>query len=467
MGWLESGLLAPDILSRFPYQEHPDNIALVVRMAAELGISADYALKEMADKVVPDLGVLKVYPQASIDGRRLSFINGMSANERFGCLGNWYRLGFDKIDVEAEPATFICTVVNNRADRIASSRVFASILVNDISADRHFLIGSNLEGLLGYVREAWDQYVADISLWPESGPNPQAVFEHHARRLRAPYTAERQRARLAAMLTPAGLEGDQALLDLVADPVALGAALAQRQLAHAEQISACVARDGEVRREYDEFVAQLGQVTSGPVKKLDEAFRALMWRWFESKLIPVLDYYASGNQIIRLIADSTPPGFHGRIMGMQNIKGTGLDFVYRWQAWALCHEACSELRTPDATTYRRGLAALSRFQEYGVLSEEHVRDTLVVARTSLYGQTALAQSQLTQIGANLVQTMVTVNAGLGAAKSESKLESLVLTLEGFSCGEKLVRMPKAKSYEPQMYGRRSPITHRPDKGGHG
>ena len=156
-----------------------------------------------------------------------------------------------------------------------------------------------------------------------------------------------------------------------------------------------------------------------------------MWRWFESKLIPVLDYYASGNQIIRLIADHTPPGFHSRIMGMQNIKGTGLDFVYRWQAWALCHEACSELRTPGATTYRRGLAALSRFQEYGVLSEEHVRDTLVVARTSLYGQTALAQSQLTQIGANLVQTMVTVNAGLGAAKSESKLESLVLTLEGF------------------------------------
>ena len=100
--------------------------------------------------------------------------------------------------------------------------------------------------------------------------------------------------------------------------------------------------------------------TSRPGKKLDEAFRALMWRWFESKLIPVLDYYASGNQIIRLIADHTPPGFHSRIMGMQNIKGTGLDFVYRWQAWALCHEACSELRTPDATTYRRGLAALSR-----------------------------------------------------------------------------------------------------------
>ena len=35
--------------------------------------------------------------------------------------------------------TFICTVVNNQAARIARSRVFANILVNDISADRHFL----------------------------------------------------------------------------------------------------------------------------------------------------------------------------------------------------------------------------------------------------------------------------------------------------------------------------------------
>ena len=35
-------------------------------------------------------------------------------------------------------------MVNNRADRVARSRVFASVLVEDISADRHFLIGGNL-----------------------------------------------------------------------------------------------------------------------------------------------------------------------------------------------------------------------------------------------------------------------------------------------------------------------------------
>src|SRR5690606_36893238 len=47
VGWLESGLIAPDILERFPYQEHPDNIALVAALGKELGIGQDFALKAM------------------------------------------------------------------------------------------------------------------------------------------------------------------------------------------------------------------------------------------------------------------------------------------------------------------------------------------------------------------------------------------------------------------------------------
>ena len=77
----------------------------------------------------------------AIDGRRLQFVNGFSANERFGALGNWTRLGFDRQDPEREPGVWITVVVNNRADRISRSRVFASLVVNDISTDRIFLIG--------------------------------------------------------------------------------------------------------------------------------------------------------------------------------------------------------------------------------------------------------------------------------------------------------------------------------------
>lgn len=431
VGWLEAGLLSPDILARFPYQEHPDNIALVVCMAAELGIAEDYALKEMADRVVPDLGVLKVYPEAPIAGRRLSFANGMSANERFGCLGNWYRLGFDKIEVDTQPDTLVSTVVNNRADRIARSRVFASILVNDISADYHFLIGSNLEGLLGYIKEAWASHVAELSLWPESGESIFAVFESQARRLRIPYTEARQRARLAAMLTPSHLGSDSGLLDLCSDPEALNEALASRKHASADEIFSFATSACTARKEYDEFAERLAQAGSTPDPRLDEAFREQLWHWFERKLIVVSDYYASGNRIIQLIAEQTPPGFHNRIMGIQNIKGTGLDFVYRWQAWALCHAACTELRATDGASYRRGLAALSMFQEYGVLAEEHVRETLALARHSPHGQLAMGQSQLSQIDSNLDHAMSLVRGQLGSAREQSRLERAILMLEGF------------------------------------
>ncbi len=200
VGWLEAGLLAPDILQRFPYEEHPYNIALVLAVADELGMARDVALKEMADRVVPDLGVLKAYPTASLNARRLEFVNGMSANERFGCLGNWTRMGFDTQDPEPEPGVWISTVVNNRADRVPRSRVFASILVADIRADRHFLIGSNLRGLQGYIQEAWTRYARDLTLWPASQETPQDILARLARHMRVPTHEAQLSARWRVML---------------------------------------------------------------------------------------------------------------------------------------------------------------------------------------------------------------------------------------------------------------------------
>ncbi|WP_407279427.1 hypothetical protein U5817_01095 [Aromatoleum evansii] len=431
IGWLESGLLAPDVLARFPYQEHPDNIALVARMAAEFGIAPDYALKEMADRVVPDLGVLKMYPPAPVAGRTLSFANGMSANERFGCLGNWTRLGFDRIDVDGEPGTLVSTVVNNRADRIARSRVFASILVEDIAADLHFLIGSNLEGLHGYIREAWDEHAATLTLWPASGATPLAVLEGEARRLRQPHTAARLHARLAAMLRPQVPDDAATLAALWKRPDALAEALAAAGVAHADEILARARADLAAHDEYHAFTQRLESAPGTRDAALDADFRALLWRWFERKLVTVADYHASGNRIVEIIARHTPPGLHNRVMGIQNIKGTGLDFVYRWQAWGQCHDACADLRGSDATRFRRGLAALAAFQDYGLLCEDHVRATLAAARHAPHGQAAVAQAQIAQIAANLEHTMAEVRAQLGATREQGLLERLVLAIEGF------------------------------------
>lgn len=99
VGWREAMQLTPDVLDRFPYEEHPYNIALVLELAEMMGIERDFALKEMADRVIADLGVLKTFPVADIDHRRIEFVNGMSANERVGSLGNWQRMGFSEQDL--------------------------------------------------------------------------------------------------------------------------------------------------------------------------------------------------------------------------------------------------------------------------------------------------------------------------------------------------------------------------------
>src|SRR5262249_34330033 len=53
IGERESMLIGDDVLARFPYHEHPKNIALVSALAQALSVPAAVALAEMADNVVP------------------------------------------------------------------------------------------------------------------------------------------------------------------------------------------------------------------------------------------------------------------------------------------------------------------------------------------------------------------------------------------------------------------------------
>ncbi|MBC7017839.1 hypothetical protein, partial [Salmonella enterica] len=63
----------------------------------------------------------------------------------------------------ADPRRWIVTVVNNRADRVARSEVFARFIVEDVAARRHVLIGTNVSGLLGFIRVALDDHLDAIS----------------------------------------------------------------------------------------------------------------------------------------------------------------------------------------------------------------------------------------------------------------------------------------------------------------
>ena len=447
--WLEAGLLTPDLLERFPYAEHPYNIALVIKMGEELGIDADFSIKEMADRVVPDLGVLKASPPAPLQGRILEFINGMSANERFGCLGNFERMNFSQQDPYQEPGIWLTSVVNNRADRVARSRVFSSILVNDVSIDRHFLIGTNLDGLLNYIREDWTSFAEALTLWPENGSaQPLEILELAAQRMRIPFREEHLTGRLVAMLQGLGITAElEALGQLWASPERLAEQLEQYE--PGERVVELLTHIGQLAdsyREYQEFATRLAAAGQSVEAALDDAFRMLLWSWFERKLVVIEDAHTSGNRIIRKITQETPPGLHNRIMGMQNIKGTGLDFVYRWQAWEACYQAGQDLKSRDRTVAESGLRALSSFQEYGVLCDEYVRATVAEVKHSQTAQTELFQGELTVILSNLESAMQRVNAELSMSGGSGSgvMSRLLVHIEAFlDAGDAIKRRKKA------------------------
>ncbi len=457
VGWLEAGLLPTDALRRFPYEEHPLNIALVLRMAAEMDVDSDFALREMADRVVPDIGVLKAYPIATIGGRRLQFVMGNSANEKFGALGNWKRMGFVEQDAYAEPGVLLTAVVNNRADRVPRSRVFADLLVNDVSLDFIVLIGSNLKGMQGYIDEALDTRVNDMTLWPESTRGeilPRDVLEAAARHLRIAFREEHVVDRLRSALT--ALVADLDVEELVAcraDPENLKSVLLAADVADADKVVLYLTEMQRTVREFEAIELLIGNAADK--RGVDQAFRKQIKEWFQRKITVLGDFYASGDKVIDVLRDVTPPGTLNRTMGMQNIKGTGLDFVYRWQAWETIYLACEKSESADRLASAEGIQTLLTFQEFGVASEERVRATLSRLRDSR-GEGIGAQLEL--IAASLETQLAEVREKMNASRSGSQTDKIAEFLEGFlDPGDAVRRRKKADKIYRDMVAER--ISH--------
>lgn len=423
LGWLEAGLLAPDILQRFPYEEHPYNIALVAKLAEKMGIARDLALKEMADRVIPDIGVLKGFPIAKLAGRELEFVNGMSANERFATLSNWRRMKFETGPDGPNPGIWLHVLVNNRADRISRSQMFGSILAQDISADNYILIGSNLSGLKGYILDAWHTNLTHKCerLSSSDIASYQDFFKKMSTWLRIPVTEEFLKQRLQEMLARAITETELAtLLDKTLEEDKLASTLSGLDTAAGKELLHHVRQHLLLFREYQSIQAKLETMQNGSVQ-LTQELCTLLTKWFTKKISIISDYHASGDQIIDHICQLTPPGLLGRIMGVQNIKGTGLDFVYRWQAWERCWQSCNKLRSEEETIFEEGLRELETFQDFGLLCQEFVSESIEIANSYNHSQTERRQAGLKLIRETMANKIKKVKEDMKSSDSSSRL----------------------------------------------
>lgn len=409
LGWLQAGLLSDDVLSRFPYEEHPFNIALVLALGASIGIDRDFALKEMADWVIPDLGVLKQYPPVKLYGRTLEFINGMSANERLGCLGNWERMNFANHDYTKQTDIWLTTVVNNRADRIARSRSFAKMLVEDLSADCHYLIGTNLKGMRGYIDESWQQMIDSKNIWSD-GATPTEVLDNWqtmAQQMRIPTTLNIVKHRLLAMLTGIACPNPSAISEtLLKDPdIVLSETTLDPEILKAVQSQ--LNKDLQSLHEFEHVKNQIANAATADHTAIEISIKTQYQLWFQRKLIFFDDEHICGDDLIKGICSFSPPGLINRIMGIQNIKGTGLDFVYRWQAWESCYNAGMKLLSKDRTTALAGLNDMSTFQEYGILCKEWMEHIISTVKHTKIAQNEQFQAELAIVEDRFQRTLQT------------------------------------------------------------
>lgn len=422
--WHAPMVLPHAALARFPYDEHPANIALVLRMAEDLGLDHDRTLREMADRVVPDLGVLKTYPQANVGLRKLEFVNGMSANERFGALGNWRRTGFADHDPFSDPGQFLVTVVNNRADRVPRSRVFAQILVDDFMADAHLLIGSNLKGMQGYIDEALKARMTTFNLRDNAGvflssDAAAARIVAECYRLRVPHASKHLSAVAGALL---GRKVETYSSETRGD----FAALLEEAGCSPEETTFALAYLDRCTIQLNEAEQLLNAAKSKVDDALERQCRSAFTEWFRARIHIEPDTFANGEEVMARLVGLTPPNMLCRIMGIQNIKGTGLGFIYKWQDYDQQTAAIGDIVSAEPERVDNGLRKLETGPPVGLLG----RDSVLAALQTIDAGTVRMPATMVMRAANLRDGILT-NQPATQTVNEFATGSLLAGVVGF------------------------------------
>jgi hypothetical protein len=281
-----------------------------------------------------------------------------------------------------------------------------------------------------------------------------------ALRFRIPYSQEICQQRLAIMVKAQKENVDvSAVLALSNQPDALAAYLIAEEINQHTAIVEFAQYDAALFASHQDFLSQIQRANGTISDELEKNFHSLLTHWFEQKRVVVEDYYATGNQVIETIGNATPPAFYNKIMGIQNIKGTGLDFVYRWQAWDTCYKACQQLCSSVAVESATGLRTLATFQEHGVLTEETVTTAIAKVLDSALSQNEYYQAELGIIKANLARSLELLSSQNSQKKTgNSWLGYINETLEAFlDAGDAVKRRKRANQIYEDLVSER--ISH--------
>ncbi len=125
-------------LGGFSHIEHPDNVALALRLCADLGVDRQTALQGMWTATA-DPGVMRLFHVCEAD-QQMVFVNGFAANDPESTGHSWNTLVQRYETVERRIALFNCR--DDRADR---SMQLAEACVRWHPADHYVLSGTGTE----------------------------------------------------------------------------------------------------------------------------------------------------------------------------------------------------------------------------------------------------------------------------------------------------------------------------------
>lgn len=140
----QSAEVSAEDLAGFSYAEHPANVALALRVCADLGVERATALAAMHE-TEPDEGASRHF-LLDYFGRSLTFVNGFAANDPESTEELWRDACRRYSDAERR-----ILVVNCRLDRADRSRQLGQACVDWPAADDLIVIGS---GTYLFAREA-------------------------------------------------------------------------------------------------------------------------------------------------------------------------------------------------------------------------------------------------------------------------------------------------------------------------
>ena len=160
--------ITPADLEGFSYEEHPENIALVLKICDDLGVDRETAMRGMW-AAPPDVGVLKAFP-IDFFGREIIFVNALAANDPVST----ERLWDSSIANHQKPGAKRIALFNCRADRPDRSYQLGESAATWQPADAYLLIGS---GTHAFTKPAVEGGIDPEDIHYADGKVPSEIFE--------------------------------------------------------------------------------------------------------------------------------------------------------------------------------------------------------------------------------------------------------------------------------------------------